>query len=52
MSELDDDLARLRKAWLDFAYTVLKAVGVVALVRRAGMEPKAWVRDREDAHGR
>ncbi len=48
---MQDDLDRLREAWLDLAYSMVKAVGIVALVRRLGMQPKAWVTEREARDG-
>ncbi len=48
---MQDDLDRLREAWLDFAYLVVKALGIIALVRRLGMLPKAWVTEREARDG-
>jgi hypothetical protein len=48
---MQDDLDRLREAWLDLTYGVMKALGIVALVRRLGMQPKAWVREREARDG-
>lgn len=47
MSTLDEDIARLREAWRDLAYQLAKALGLITLIRRLGMEPKAWVRERE-----
>ena len=44
---MPNDFERFHEAALDFAYEVVKALGIVALVRRLGMEPKAWVRERE-----
>ena len=44
---MQDDLERLRVAWLDFAYAVMSAVGFVWLARRLGLKLKPWVTERE-----
>lgn len=38
---------RLREAWLDFGFQVLKALGIVALVQRLGWKLKPWAQERE-----
>jgi hypothetical protein len=44
---LDDELAELRRAWLDLAYSLVKASGMLSLIRRMGLTPKDWIRERE-----
>lgn len=48
---MQEDFDKLREAWLDFAYAVLKSIGIVALVRRLGWHLKPWVREREARRG-
>lgn len=44
---LQDDQTQLREALRDLGYTLGKAVGLIWLVRRLGMDVKPWVRERE-----
>lgn len=41
------DGERFREAWLDFVYEFTNALGLLKLVRRLGMTPKAWILERE-----
>lgn len=47
---MQDDLERLRVAWLDFAFAVMSAVGFVWLARRLGLKLKPWAAEREHRH--
>lgn len=49
---MQDDMERLREAWLDLAFAVLSAVGVVWLARRLGRKLKPWAAEREHRHDR
>lgn len=43
---MNDAQLKLRESWLDLAYTIAKALGVIALSQRLGLTPKLWVRER------
>lgn len=44
---LDEEREQLREAGRDLGYQVFRALGMIALVRRLGMTPKPWIRERE-----
>lgn len=47
MSTLQQQMEDVHKAWLDFAYAVIKELGLIRLARRVGLKPKPWVLERE-----
>lgn len=47
MPKLQDELDEFHEAGRDLGYAIFKASGMIALVRKLGMTPKAWIRERE-----
>lgn len=44
----EDQAADVREAFLDFAYAFFVALGIPRLTGRLGMQPRAWVRERQE----
>ena len=50
-------MEELRERLRDLGYEIFKELGIIRLVRRLGMKPRRWVRERETrdewrGHGR
>jgi hypothetical protein len=45
---LQQECGELREAWLNLAYEVGKALGLIRLAKRRGWKLKPWVQEREE----